>query len=119
MEGNSGVGIVGILIYAVIIVAFLAANWKIYEKAGKPGWSAIIPIYNLVVLMEIVGKPAWWVILFFVPCVNLVVFILVAIELAKAFGKSAGFAVLFFVLGIGYFILGFSDAKYQGPAKAA
>ncbi|TGK18901.1 signal peptidase I [Leptospira fluminis] len=118
MEGNSGVGIVGILVYAVIIVAFLAANWVIFQKAGKPGWAAIIPIYNLVVLLEIVGKPVWWIVLFLIPCVNLVVFILVAIELAKAFGKSAGFAVLFFILGIGYFILAFSDAKYQGPAKA-
>ncbi|MEA2043640.1 MAG: DUF5684 domain-containing protein, partial [Bacteroidota bacterium] len=54
---------VGVIIYLAIIVLMIASLWKIFEKAGKPGWASIIPIYNLIVLLEIVGKPVWWFIL--------------------------------------------------------
>ncbi|TGK39128.1 DUF5684 domain-containing protein [Leptospira andrefontaineae] len=118
MEESSGSGI-GLVITAIVYIAilgvFLFSFWKIFEKAGRPGWAGIIPIYNLYVLMEIVGRPGWWFILFFVPCVGLVISILVAIDLAKSFGKTAGYAVLF-IFGIGYPILAFSDSKYVGPA---
>lgn len=118
MEESSGSGI-GLVITAIVYIAilgvFLFSFWKIFEKAGRPGWEGIIPIYNLYVLMEIVGRPGWWFILFFIPCVGIIISILVAIDLAKSFGKTAGYAVLF-IFGIGYPILAFSDAKYVGPA---
>lgn len=118
MEETSGSGIgtvIGLIIYLAVVVLFVVSAWKVYEKAGKPGWAAIIPIYNIIVLMEIIGRPTWWTVLYFIPCVNLVVAILNLIDFAKSFGKSAGYAILF-LIGIGYPLLAFSDAKYVGPA---
>ncbi|MGJ4747416.1 DUF5684 domain-containing protein [Leptospira sp. SA-E8] len=118
MEESSGSGIgliITAIVYLAIIGVMLVSLWKIFEKAGKPGWAGIIPIYNLYVLMEIVGRPGWWFILFFIPCVGIIISILVAIDLAKSFGKTAGYAVLF-IFAVGYPILAFSDAKYVGPA---
>ena len=108
---------VGTIIELAIVVACIAGLWKVFEKAGKPGWAAIVPIYNLVVLLEIVGKPLWWIILFLIPLVNLVVAILVMIVLAEKFGKSAAFGIGLALLGFVFIpILGFGDAQYVGGA---
>ena len=76
-----------------------------------------MPIYNLFVLLKIVGRPAWWVLLFFVPLVSFIAAIIVCIDLAKSFGKSAGFGLGLALLG---FIFGpslaFGSATYEGPA---
>ena len=107
------------LIFLLIIIAIIAGIWKVFTKAGKPGWAAIIPIYNLIVLLEIAGKPLWWIILCFIPVVNFVAFILIGLGVAKNFGKSDGFGIGLGLLGfIFYPILGFSDATYQGGAVA-
>ena len=74
-------------------VIMVVAHWKIYTKAGKPGWAAIIPIYNIIVLLEIVGKPVWWVILFLIPCVNIIFAVWTVNLLSKSFGQSEGFTV--------------------------
>lgn len=101
------------VLYIGILVLMLAANWRIYSKAGHPGWASLIPVYNIVVLLEIVGKPTWWVILCFIPLVNIVVGIIVIINLAKAFGKSGGYAAgLIFLPFIFYPMLGFGQATY-------
>ena len=99
----------------------IAAMWKVFTKAGKPGWASIIPIYNMVVLLDIAGKPVWWIILFFIPIVNLIFAILTYVGLADRFGKGGGFAVGLILLGIIFFpILGFGGAQYRGAvAKAA
>ena len=76
-----------------MVLLVIASLWKIFVKAGKPGWAAIVPIYNLVVLLEIVGKPIWWIVLFLIPCANIVAAVLVALGLAKSFGKETGFAI--------------------------
>jgi hypothetical protein len=116
--GGAAAGVV-LIIELAILVVLIAGIWKIFTKAGKPGWAAIIPIYNLVVMLEIVGKPVWWVLLYLIPCVNVVVAILVAVELAKCFGQGAGFAIgMVFLPFIFYPILGFGDARYRGPAAA-
>jgi hypothetical protein len=113
--GQAG-GVVVLLIQLAILVLFIMGLWKIFEKAGKPGWAAIIPIYNLIVILEIVGKPIWWIILFLIPCVNIIIAILVYIDLAKCFGKGAGYGIGLALLPFIFFpLLGFSDAKYQGP----
>lgn len=106
------------LIFMLALVVFLiAAQWKIYAKAGKPGWACIVPIYNQIVLLEIVGKPWWWFFLFLIPLVNIVFLIWVANLLSKSFGKSEGFTVGLILLPIIFYpILGFGDAKYNGPA---
>jgi Family of unknown function (DUF5684) len=106
------------IVWLALAVLAVAGWWKVFVKAGKPGWAAIVPIYNVVVLLEIVGKPLWWIILFLIPLANIVVFIIVGIELAKRFGRSAAFGVGLAFLGFIFFpILGFGDAQYRaGPA---
>lgn len=112
---SSGFGFVGV-VYLAIVVLMIASLWKVFVKAGKPGWACLIPIYNIVVLLEICGKPMWWIILMFIPIVNIVVMILLAIALAKSFGKDTIFAVGLILLGFVFYpILAFGDAKYVGP----
>ena len=102
------------LVWLAIVVAVIAGIWKVFTKAGKPGWGAIIPIYNVILLLEIAGRPIWWIILFFIPLVNIVVGIIVPIDVAKNFGKGTGFGLGLAFLGfIFYPILGFSDAQYR------
>jgi hypothetical protein len=123
-------GVVGILVivYIAVIVFEIAALWKVFVKAGQPGWAAIIPIYNLYILLKVIGRPWWWLLLFvvgvIVPFVGwillIVVGIIIAIDLAKSFAKSSGFAVgLFFLNFLFIPILGFGEAQYVGPAAAA
>lgn len=111
---------VGCICWAVVVVLVIAGLWKTFVKAGQPGWAAIIPIYNIYTLCQIAGRPGWWVILFFIPFVNIVAYILISIEVAKAFGKDAlyGIVLLWLFSAVGYLILGFSDAQYIGPSKS-
>jgi hypothetical protein len=102
------------IIILAIFVILIAAGWKIFTKAGQPGWAAIIPIYNIIVMLKIVKKPIWWVILAFIPIVNIVISVIVAVDLAKAFGKSIGFAIGIIVVPIIFYpILGFGKAVYR------
>ena len=116
-------GLLFFLFYMALIVLVVAGMWKMYSKAGQPGWASIIPIYNLIVLMEIAGKPIWWFLLFMIPFVNIVIAIMVYIEIAARFGKGGGFAVGLILLPFVFFpMLGFGSATYQGagaPAAAA
>ncbi len=110
-----------LIIDLVLIVLAVAAMWRIFEKAGEAGWMSIVPIFNTIVLLKIAGKEWWWVLLLFIPLVNIVVILLVALALAKSFGKSSVFGVvaLFFFSIIGYLILGFGSASYIGPGGVA
>ncbi len=104
------------IILAIVAVAIIGM-WKVFAKAGQPGWAALIPLYNAYILLKIAGRPGWWLILFFVPLANVIVAVIVAIDVAKAFGQSPvfGIVLLFLLSGIGYLILGFGDARYIGP----
>jgi hypothetical protein len=105
---------VGVLVYVVIAVIEIAALWTVFTKSGNKGWPAIIPILNTLVLLKIVKRPLWWIILLLIPCVNIVVFIIVLIDLAKAFGKGTGFTVgLVLLEPIFILILGFGSSQYQ------
>jgi hypothetical protein len=107
------------IIWLAIVVLVIAAQWAIFTKAGKPGWAAIIPIYNTIVLLQIVGRPVWWIILLLIPIVNIIVGIIVLNDLSKSFGKGVGFTLgLIFLSIIFYPILGFGSARYVGPAAA-
>lgn len=119
--GGGGIaGLFFLVLWLAIIVVVIAGCWKTFVKAGHPGWAAIIPIYNIYILCKIVGRPGWWVILFFIPLVSLVAGVIVSLDLAKAFGKSVLFAVgLILLAPIFYCILGFGSAQYQGPAPTA
>ncbi len=110
-------GMVGGIIGLLIAVVALIALWKIYTKAGKPGWASIIPIYNTVVLLEIVGRPVWWIILLLIPFVNIVVAFIVLYDLCKSFGYGVGFLLgMIFLSPIFLLILAFGSARYVGPA---
>lgn len=104
----------GFIVFLVLVFAL----WRIFEKAGKPGWAALIPFYNVIILLEIVGKPWWWLILMiFVPLGNIIWGIWTINLLAKSFGKNEGFTVGLILLSfIFYPILGYGSASYQGPA---
>jgi Family of unknown function (DUF5684) len=118
VANDQGPGPVTIIVWLAFLVLILAGWWKVFEKAGKPGWAAIVPIYNVIVMLEIVGKPLWWVVLFFIPLVNFVALIIVAIEMAHCFGRSTAFGVGIAFLGFIFVpILGFGDATYR-PAPA-
>lgn len=107
------------VLYVAVIVVYLAAAWIVYTKAGQEGWKALIPFYNWWVLLKIVGRPGWWFILLFIPLVNIVVWIVLHVDLAKSFGRGIGFALgLIFLAPIFYLILAFGPATYQGPAAA-
>ncbi len=107
-------GAIGGILYLAVIVLLIVSMWKIFVKAGQPGWASIIPIYNLIVLLQIVRKPIWWIVLMLIPIVNLIIMIILSIELAKVFGKSTGFGIGLALLGIIFFpILAFGDATYQ------
>jgi Family of unknown function (DUF5684) len=110
-----GAGI-GVMVFGLAVaVALIASVWTVFTKAGKPGWAAIVPIYNLVVLLEIVGKPIWWIVLMLVPLVNFVVGAIVSVELARRFGKGAGFGIgLLLLAPIFYPLLAWGDARYEG-----
>jgi hypothetical protein len=112
-SGGMGAAIVG-LIELVFLVAVIAGLWKIFTKAGQPGWAAIVPIYNGIVMLQIAKKPIWWIVLFLIPIVNFVIGILVAIEIAKKFKQGVGFGIgMVFLPFIFYPMLGFGSATYQ------
>jgi hypothetical protein len=105
------------LIGTAITIFMIAANWKIYTKARQPGWASIVPIYNTIILLRIVGKPAWWFILLLIPGINLIFAIIILNELSNSFGKGSGFTLgLLFLPFIFFPMLGFGDASYVGPS---
>ncbi|HVW94618.1 MAG TPA: DUF5684 domain-containing protein [Mucilaginibacter sp.] len=113
--------ILSAILIPIIIVAVITivGKWKVYEKAGKPGWAAIIPIYTWIVMLEIVGKPIWWVILFFIPCVNIIFLIWTLNLISKSYGQSEGFTIGLILLGFIFWpILGFGSYRYLGPSAA-
>ena len=114
--------IIGGMLYVILaLVAFqMLCMWKIFEKADKPGWAAIVPIYNIIILLEIVGKPTWWIVLILIPVVNLIVLILIWHQLSLSFGKDGLYTVGLILLGIVFFpMLAFGEAKYVGPGGLA
>ncbi|HTT57272.1 MAG TPA: DUF5684 domain-containing protein [Opitutaceae bacterium] len=114
-------GLVLVALYLAVALFFIIAAWKVFTKAGKPGWGIFIPIYNLYLWVKIAGRSGWWVLLFLIPFVNIVIGIIVAIDVAKAFGKSGvwGFFLLFLLTYIGIAILGYGKAVYTPPGPPA
>ncbi|MDO5155455.1 MAG: DUF5684 domain-containing protein [Eubacteriales bacterium] len=115
---TAGVG-AALAIYYVVVLAIaivcLIAEWKMFAKAGEPGWAAIVPFYNTYVLFKISMGNGWLFLLMFVPIVNFVVSIMALFKLASAFGKGVGFGFgLLFLSPIFMCILGFGDAEYVG-----
>ena len=89
-----------------------------FAKAGEPGWAALIPIYNTILILKMAGKPWWWLFLTFIPIVGIIIAIMVAINVAANFGKGVGFGIGLVLLSpIFVAILGFGDAQYRPVAR--
>ena len=98
-----------------VAVLLIASIWRVFEKAGQPGWAVIVPIYNLVVLLRIVGKPWWWLFLMLIPYIGYIWVVWTTNLLSKKFGKDEGFTVGLILLPIIFYpLLGFGSAQYQG-----
>jgi hypothetical protein len=124
-QGNPNAGgavgavalLIMLVIYLAILVVIIVGWWKTFEKAGQPGWGAIIPIYNLYLICKITGRPGWWTILLLIPYLNFIFFIIVMLDMAKAFARGVGFAIGLILLNpIFICILGFGSSEYQGPS---
>jgi len=115
-SSSSGVGVL-VVLYLAIVIFYIAAGWKVFVKAGEPGWGVFVPIYNLYLVCKIAGRPEWWLILFFIPFVNIVIGLIIAMDIAKAFSKSSGFGIGLWLLGFIFIpILGFGSAQYTKPS---
>ena len=103
-----------IVFFSLVLAAFYVyCAWRIFVKAGKPGWAALIPIFNTLIQLEIVQRPLWWILLMFIPGVNLVVTVIIIFDLARVFGKDNGFAFgLLFLAPIFVPILALGNAVY-------
>lgn len=100
-------------VYGLLFIVMIASQWIIFKKAGKPGWACLVPIYNIIVLFDIVKKPGWWFIMFFIPIANIIFLVKLTHALSVAFGKGIGFTIGLLFLGVIFYpILAFSDAKY-------
>lgn len=115
-SSSSSGAIIGGVVGGLLVILEIAALWMVFSKAGRPGWAAIIPFYNIYVLCKVAGRPGWWLVLYIVPIVNIVISIIVSLDVAKAFGKSGvfGFFMLWLLGFIGYPILGFGGSTYRG-----
>ena len=112
-SSNMSTGI--LFFYLIILAVTTVAQWKVFTKAGKPGWACLVPFYNLYTLFEIVGMNGWMFLLLCVPIVNIIFAFKLYIDLAKAFGKDVGFGLgLIFLSPIFLCILGFGSAEYVG-----
>lgn len=107
----SGVGTVFSIIWIVLVIA---GTWKTFEKAGRPGWGAIIPFYNTYLMVKVAGRPGWWLILFFIPIVNIIIWLIVALGIAENFGHGAGYGILLWLFApIMFLVLGFGGDQYK------
>jgi len=114
-----GISSIALICWLAVVVLLIASWWKVFTKAGKPGWAAIIPIYNYIVLLQIAGKPVWWIFLFLIPLANIIVLILMYAGISRNFGKGTGFTLGLIFLGIIFFpILAWGSAQYQPSAPS-
>ena len=115
-----GLFMIIMLFTIAVTVISVVSMWRLFVKAGKPGWAALVPVYNIIVMLEIAGKPLWWVAMFFLPVANVVFSILAYIDFAKAYGKDTAWGVLLaFFTPIVAPIMAFSKStQYVGPQVA-
>ncbi|MBL1218331.1 MAG: signal peptidase I [Planctomycetes bacterium] len=105
-------------VYMAVMLAFsllmIISTWIVFNKAGQPGWGAIIPIFNMILMLKVANRPIWWIILFIIPIVSIVVAIIMMVDIARNFGHGAGFAIgLIFLPFIFWPILAFGKSQYQ------
>lgn len=105
------------LVAAIAGLVVLVATWKLFDKAGKPGWATLIPIYNVIVMLEIVRRPIWWLVMLLLPFANIVFSVMLTIDFVKAYGKSTLYGVVsIFFPFVTYPLLAFDrNAVYTAP----
>ena len=107
-------GAFGTIVLLLLFALMIAGYWKLFVKAGLPGWGALIPIYNTILWLRVAGRPVWWFLLLLIPIVNLVIYIIVNYDVATKFGKGIAFTLGLILLPyIFYLILGFGSAEYH------
>ena len=107
----SGVWLIFELIWIALVIA---GTWMTFTKADKPGWGAIIPFYNTYLMIKVAGRPGWWLILFFIPFVNIIMWLIVALGISENFGHGAGFGILLWLFApIMFLVLGFGTSEYK------
>ena len=111
---------IALVIMFGLLALIFAGVWKMFTKAGEPGWASLVPIYNAIVVLRIAGKPWYWLFLEMIPIVGIYFAIVTVVDLARNFGKGVGFAMGMIFLNIIFWaILAFGDAKYTPPPAAA
>ena len=116
---TAGFGVLALLFVPIlaIVVFEVAAWWKVFTKAGQPGWACLVPFYNVYLILQIAGRPGWWLLLWLIPVANVIIAIVTFVDVAKKFGKGTGFGVGLALLGPIFMpILGFGDARYQSAS---
>jgi hypothetical protein len=117
--GGGGVSAIVWIIYFAVIVLQIAGMWRVFEKAGQPGWAALIPFYNGYILAKVAGRPGWWWVLLIIPLVNFVVWIILCVDAAKNFAKGTGYGIGLALLPFVFFpVLGFGPDTYRGSPAA-
>lgn len=115
-SGDAVGGLVGLLFALAILFLVVGGTWLTFSKAGEPGWAAIVPIYNVYVMLKIGGNEWWWLLLLFVPIVNIFVLAKISIDIATSFGRGVLFGIgLWLIPAIFFPVLGFGDYEYRGP----
>jgi Family of unknown function (DUF5684) len=105
------------LIYLIVVLLLIVSEWIVFKKAGRPGWAAIIPIYNAYIFLKVAGRPGWWLILWLIPFVDIVVWIIVSLDVSRKFGHGGWFAVGLILLSFIFLpILAFGDSTYNAAA---
>ncbi|MBA4242188.1 MAG: signal peptidase I [Sphingobacteriaceae bacterium] len=109
------IGVILMIVLWLSIIAFaIVSQWKVFEKAGQPGWAVFIPIYNILIMLKVANKPWWWIFMLFIPIANIVFAIMLLHRISLSFGKSGGFTVGLLFLGIIFWgILAFDKSEYQ------
>ena len=97
------------------IIFLIVVYWRVHAKAGWPGWTVFVPIYNTYVDVKIAGKPGWWLVLLFLPIAQFVAIFLMCLSMAERFDKSAWFGLgLFLFPPVFLTALAFDDSQYVG-----
>ncbi len=103
------------LFFLLVQVIHFLGTWKLYKKAGKKPWEAAVPVYNAVILMKIINRPWWWVILLFIPVVNLIIIPVIWVETIRSFGRNSTTDTFLVLITLGfyiYYINYLTDVKY-------
>ena len=92
------------IFFLIIQVIHFLGTWKLYVKAGRKAWEAIVPVYNAVILMKIINRPWWWVILLFIPVINVIMLPVIWVETIRSFGNNTTKDTILVIATLGFYI---------------